>query len=160
MPVKLKFIVFFLSAYLVSMISITLFTLATVRELLLNYIYDYMDYQIKPAIEFYRNLHTNPSKYINLLASDVVSREIASVAVDKNGRILHKEPFLDGEDLNLTQDDIAFILNNKKGLLDDYAFIVKDIGDYKLILLGKMEKIEAIQRKLLGFMTFFSLLIT
>ncbi len=160
MPVKLKFIVFFLSAYLVSMISITLFTLATVRELLLNYIYDYMDYQIKPAIEFYRNLHTNPSKYINLLASDVVSREIASVAVDKKGRILHKEPFLDGEDLNLTQDDIAFILSNKKGLLDDYAFIVKDIGDYKLILLGKMEKIEAIQRKLLGFMTFFSLLIS
>lgn len=80
------------------MLSITLFTIATVRELLLNYTYDYMDYQIKPAIEFYKNLHANPSKYINLLASDVVSREIASVVVDKKGRILHKEPFLDGED--------------------------------------------------------------
>lgn len=160
MSVRLKFLIFFVGAYLVSMLSITLFTIATVRELLLNYTYDYMDYQIKPAVEFYKNLHTNPSKYINLLASDVVSREIASVVVDKKGKILHREPFLDGEDPHLTQDDVMFLLTNKKGLLHDYAFIVKDIGDYKLILLGKMEKIEGIQRRLLFFMTSFSLVIS
>ncbi|GBC88378.1 putative sensor histidine kinase TcrY [bacterium HR13] len=156
MSVKLKLLLFFLSAYVVSMLSITLFTLATVSELLLNYTYDYMEYQIKPAVEFYKNLHANPARYIDLLASDVVSREMASIVIDKEGKVKHKEPFLDGEDPQITPEDIRFFLQNRKGILKEYTFIVKNIGDYKLVLLGKMEKIEGIQRTLVIFITLFT----
>lgn len=160
MSVKFKLLLFFVSAYVISMLSVALFTLTAVKELLLNYTYDYMEYQIKPAIEFYKNLHANPSRYINLLASDVVSRDIASLVIDKKGNIKHKESFLDGEDPQITPEDIKFFLNNKKGVLYEYTFIVKDLGDYKLVLLGKMERIESIQKKLVTFITLFTLFIS
>ena len=160
MPLRIKLPLFFVVVYLLSMVSLTLFTLAVVKELLINYTYEYMEYQLKPALEFYKNLHKEPSSYISSLASDVVSRDVASIVVDEKVRIIHKEPFLDEEELNISEKDLELLLKSEKGVWNEYAFVVKKMGDYRLILLGKLEKIEDIQRKLVLFVVVFTLLIS
>ncbi len=160
MSIKLKLLLFFLGAYTFSVLSVAFFTLAAVKELLLNYTYDYMYYQVKPTIEFYKSIHAYPPRYIKLLASDVVSREMASLVLNKKGNIIHKEPFIDGESLDLTEEDMRLFMQSRKGIIDGLAFLVIDIGDYKLVLLEKMEKVLRIEKKLLIFVTAFTLFIS
>ncbi|MFN3813024.1 MAG: sensor histidine kinase [Aquificaceae bacterium] len=160
MSIKLKLLLFFLGAYALSVLSVAIFTFTAVKELLLNYMYDYMYYQVKPTIEFYKSIYVYPPRYIKLLASDVVSREMASLVLNKKGNLIYKEPFMEGEGLNLTEDNMRLLIQNRKGIINNLAFLVIDVGDYKLILLEKMDKVLGIERKLLTFLTAFTLFIS
>ncbi|MEJ5339130.1 MAG: sensor histidine kinase [Aquificaceae bacterium] len=160
MSVRLKALLLFFSLYLGSVVLLSFFSLMVVRSTLYRYILHYMEYQINPLIEFYRNYYKNPDYYAKLLSEDVVSREIASLLVDKKGRVVNIEGFLEGEVPEVDRREIEDMLGSKRGIGKGYAFIVKKVGDYHLILLGKLDSIREVEKRILLFTTVLLLMVS
>ncbi len=151
MSVKTKAIFLFFGLYIGSFFLLLIFSLIVIRSTLKEYILNYMEYQVNPIIEFYRDHYKNPHHYAKLLSEEVVSREIASILINEKGKIVHKEGFLDGELPEIKETDISFMTKIGKGIHKDYAFVVKNIDSYKLLLLGKLDRIEEVERRILFF---------
>jgi signal transduction histidine kinase len=151
MSVRVKVLSLFLGLYIGGIFLITLFSLLSIRSLLHDYLLDYMDYQVRPLLEFYRSYYKNPDYYAPLLTEDVVSGDIASFLLDNKGRVLKRESFLEGEFPNLEEDELKRVLGTKRGVLKDYAYIVKSVGDYKLLLVGKLDRIKEVERRIVLF---------
>ena len=151
MSVRLKALLLFFSLYLGSVALLSFFSLMVVRSALYKYTLHYMEYQVNPLIDFYKNYYKNPNYYAKLLAEDVVSREITGVLVDERGRIVRKENFLEGEMPEVNSQDIQGMIKSKRGIGNNYAFMVKKVGDYHLILLGKLDRIRNVERQIIFF---------
>ncbi len=151
MSVRLKALLLFFSLYLGSVALLSFFSLMVVRSALYKYTLHYMEYQVNPLIDFYKNYYKNPNYYAKLLAEDVVSREITGVLVDERGRIVRKENFLEGEMPEVSSQDIQGMIKSKRGIGNNYAFMVKKVGDYHLILLGKLDRIRNVERQIIFF---------
>ncbi len=160
MSVRFKALLLFFSLYLGSVALLSFFSLMLVRSTLHKYILHYMEYQVNPLLDFYRNYYKNPNYYAKLLAEDVVSREIASILLDEKGRVVKRESFLEGEMPKVEPKDIQDIIRSKKGIGKDYAFMVKKVGDYHLILLGKLDSIREVERQIILFTALLLLLIS
>ncbi len=160
MSVRFKAIMLFLVLYLGSVALLSFFSLVVVRSTLYRYILHYMEYQVDPLLEFYRTYYKNPDYYAKLLSEDVVSREIASILVNKRGKVVHRESFLEGELPQIDQEDIKLMLESRKGIARNYAFMVKEVGDYHLILLGKLDSIRSVERRILMFSVLLFLFIS
>ncbi len=151
MSVRVKAILLFLSLYLGSVALLSFFSLMVIRSTLYKYTLNYMEYQVNPLLDFYKNYYKNPNYYAKLLAEDVVSREIASILVDEKGKVVKRESFLDGEMPEVKVQDIQNMIKVQKGIGNDYAFMVKRVGDYHLILLGKLDSIRDVERQIIFF---------
>lgn len=151
MSVRLKALLLFFSLYLGSVALLSFFSLMVIRSTLYSYILNYMEYQVDPLIDFYKNYYKNPDYYAKLLSEDVVSREIASILVDEKGKVVNKESFLEGEMPDVNKKEIESMLKSKKGIGKKYAFIVKKIGSHHLILLGKLDSIRDVEKRILLF---------
>jgi len=151
MSVRLKALILFFSLYIGSVFLLSFLSLLLIRSSLYEYTLNYMEYQVNPLIDFYKKYYKNPNFYAKLLSEDVVSREIASILVDEKGRVVNKESFLEGNMPEVEEGEIRQMLKEKKGVGKKYAFIVKDVGHYKLIILGKLEGIRKIERRILIF---------
>ncbi len=151
MSVRVKAILLFLSLYLGSVALLSFFSLMVIRSTLYKYTLHYMEYQVNPLLDFYKNYYKNPNYYAKLLAEDVVSREIASILVDEKGKVVKRESFLDGEMPEVKVQDIQNMIKVQKGIGNDYAFMVKRVGDYHLILLGKLDSIRDVERQIIFF---------
>ncbi len=160
MSVRLKALILFFSLYIGSVLLLSSFSLLIIRKTLYEYTLSYMEYQIKPLIDFYRRYYKNPDFYAKLLAEDVVSREIASILVDEKGKVVNRESFLEGNMPEVEEEEIKLMLKERKGIGREYAFIVKEVGHYKLIVLGKLEGIRKIEQRILIFTGALVLLIS
>ncbi len=160
MSVRVKAILLFLSLYLGSVALLSFFSLMVIRSTLYKYMLHYMEYQVNPLLDFYKNYYKNPNYYAKLLAEDVVSREIASILVDEKGKVVKRESFLDGEMPEVKVQDIQNMIKVQKGIGNDYAFMVKRVGDYRLILLGKLDSIRKVERQIILFTAFLLVVIS
>ncbi|MCS6998610.1 MAG: HAMP domain-containing sensor histidine kinase [Aquificaceae bacterium] len=160
MSVRVKAILLFFSLYIGSVLLLSLFSLLVVRTTLHQHVLNYMEYQVEPLMEFYRNYYRNPDYYARSLAEDVVSREIASLLLDKRGKVVSVEGFLEGEVPQMGEREIRNMLRTRKGIGEKYAYMVKKVGDYNLILLGKLESIKRVERRILFFSLLLVLLIS
>ncbi|MCS6875725.1 MAG: HAMP domain-containing sensor histidine kinase [Aquificaceae bacterium] len=151
MSVRLKALLLFFSLYISSVFLLSLFSVLVVRTTLHQHMLNYVEYQVEPLIDFYQNYYKNPNQYAHLLAEDVVSREITSILLDKKGRVISVESFLEGELPMLERDEIEKMLTLKRGIGEDYAFILKRVGDYQILLLGKLDRIKQVERRILTF---------
>ncbi|ADC88956.1 integral membrane sensor signal transduction histidine kinase [Thermocrinis albus DSM 14484] len=160
MSVRLKFTLYFLGIYTISFLLLLIFSLAALRSYLLEYTYSYMERYVQPVLEFYKNFPVDEKHYVKLLASDIVSREMAVVVADRNNRVIHKEPFLGEEEPQLDEALVQKFLRTKRGVWGDYAYLVKEInGRYRLLLIMDIDRIENIQvRVLRSNLVAFSLL--
>ncbi len=160
MSVRVKAILLFLSLYLGSVALLSFFSLMVIRSTLYKYTLNYMEYQVNPLLDFYKNYYKNPNYYAKLLAEDVVSRDIASILVDERGRVIKRESFLEGEIPEVELKYIRDIIKSERGIGKDYAFIVKKVGDYRLILLGKLDSIRKVERHIILFTAFLLVVIS
>ncbi|MFN3598321.1 MAG: ATP-binding protein [Aquificaceae bacterium] len=151
MSIKVKVFLLFLCLYLVSVFLISFFGIFIIRHTLYEYAIDYVEYQINPVIDFYKSYYKNPHHYTKLLSEEAVSREITNILLNKKGKVINRESFLDGELPDIKEEDIKHILKSNKGIYKEYAYVVKDIGDYKLILVGKLDRIEKVERYIFMF---------
>lgn len=151
MSIRVKLLSLFLGIYVGGILLITLFSLLSIRSLLHDYLLDYMDYQVRPLLDFYHSYYKNPDYYAPLLTEDVVSRDIASFLLDSMGRVLKRESFLEGEFPKLEEDELKKVIGTKRGILRDYAYIVKSVGGYKLLLVGKLDRIREVERRIAFF---------
>ncbi|MDW8066325.1 MAG: HAMP domain-containing sensor histidine kinase [Aquificaceae bacterium] len=151
MSVRIKVLFLFFGLYMGSVLFFSLFSLLLIRSTLHQYVINYMDYQVKPLIEFYGNYYKNPDYYAKLLAEDVVSRDVASILIDKGGRVVKFEGFLEGEVPQMDASRIVKMVRAKRGVDKDYAFTVKKVGDYQLLLLGKLDSIKKVEKRVLFF---------
>lgn len=160
MSVRLKALLLFFSLYLGSVVLLSFFSLMVVRSTLYTYMLHYMEYQVNPLLDFYKNYYKNPNYYAKLLAEDVVSRDIASILVDERGRVIKRESFLEGEMPEVELKYIRDIIKSERGIGKNYAFIVKKVGDYRLILLGKLDSIRDVERQIILFTAFLLIVIS
>ncbi|MCX8164304.1 MAG: HAMP domain-containing histidine kinase [Aquificaceae bacterium] len=160
MSVRLKALLLFFSLYIGSVFLLSVFSLMVIRTTLYQYVLNYVDYQVNPLMEFYNNYYKNPNQYALLLSEDVVSREIASILLDKKGNVVNIESFLEGEIPHMEEDEIKKVLKLRRGIGERYAFIVKRVGDYDLILLGKLDSIKRVEGRILLFTGILVLLIS
>lgn len=151
MSVKAKAFFLFFSLYISSVFLLTIFSLLLIRSILNEYMLNYIEYQVNPIIEFYKSYYKNPHHYAKLLSEEVVSREIASLLIDEDGKVVHKEGFLDGELPQLEEKDIRLMVKARKGIGEEYAFVAKEIDGYKLLLLGKLDRIREVENRILLF---------
>lgn len=160
MSVRVKALLLFFSLYIGSVLLLSLFSLLVVRATLHQHVLNYMEYQVEPLMEFYKNYYRNPNHYARSLAEDVVSREIASLLLDRRGKVVSVEGFLEGEVPEIGEKEIKNMLRRRKGIDEKYAYMVKKVGDYNLILLGKLESLKRVERRILFFTLFLVLLIS
>ncbi|MCS7171198.1 MAG: HAMP domain-containing protein, partial [Aquificaceae bacterium] len=160
MSVRFKALLLFFSLYMGSVFLLSVFSLIVIRTTLYQYVLNYVDYQVNPLMEFYNNYYKNPNQYALLLSEDVVSREIASMLLDKKGNVINIESFLEGEIPHMEEDEIRKVLKLRRGIGERYAFIVKRVGDYDLILLGKLDSIKRVEGRILLFTGILVLLIS
>lgn len=160
MSVRTRALLLFLGLYLGSVLLFSFFALMVVRSTLHRYILHYMEYQVNPLIDFYRTYYKNPDYYAKLLSEEVVSREIASLLVDEEGRLVHKEGFIEGEVPQVSKKELTEMLARKSGIGREYAYIVKKVGNYHLILLGKLDSIRQVERRIIMFSLFLIIVIS
>ncbi|MFN7064871.1 MAG: sensor histidine kinase [Aquificaceae bacterium] len=160
MPVRVKVFLLFLGFYIGSVFLISLFSLLAVRYTLYGYALSYMEYQVDPLIEFYKSYYKNPHYYARLLSEEVVSREIASILIDEEGKVVNREGFLEGEVPQIEGVELKRMMESRRSIYKDYAYVVKDIEDYKLILLGKLDRIKRVERQVLMFTGLLVLIIS
>ncbi|MFN3946918.1 MAG: ATP-binding protein [Aquificaceae bacterium] len=151
MSIRVKVFLLFLGLYLVSVFLIFFFGLLIIRDVLYEYAIDYVDYQVNPVIDFYKSYYKNPHHYTKLLSEEAVSREIANLLLNEEGKVINRESFLEGELPDIEEKDIKHLLKSKKGIYKNYAYVVKDIEDYKIIFLGKLDKIEKVEKSIVVF---------
>ncbi|MCX8059828.1 MAG: methyl-accepting chemotaxis protein, partial [Aquificaceae bacterium] len=150
MSVRLKALSLFIGLYVGSVAVLSFFSLLAIRSTLHQYVLNYMEYQVEPLVEFYQNYYKNPNHYAPMLAEEVISREIASLLI-KRGKLVGVEGFLEGEVPSLQDEEIKKMLSARRGIGKEYAFMVKRVGDYQLVLLGKLESIKKVERRILLF---------
>ncbi|MFN3976656.1 MAG: sensor histidine kinase [Aquificaceae bacterium] len=160
MSVRLKALILFFSLYVSSVFLLSFLSLLVIRSSLYEYTLNYMEYQVNPLIDFYKKYYKNPDFYAKLLAEDIVSREITSILVNNEGKVINKESFLEGDMPEVEEEEIRQMLKGKKGVGRKYAFIVKEVGHYELIILGKLEGIRKIEKRILLFTGVLVLLIS
>ncbi|MFN4318885.1 MAG: sensor histidine kinase [Aquificaceae bacterium] len=160
MSVRLKALILFFSLYVSSVFLLSFLSLLVIRSSLYEYTLNYMEYQVNPLIDFYKKYYKNPDFYAKLLAEDIVSWEITSILVNNEGKVINKESFLEGDMPEVEEKEIRQMLKGKKGVGKEYAFIVKEVGHYELIILGKLEGIRKIEKRILLFTGVLVLLIS
>ncbi|MFN4013031.1 MAG: sensor histidine kinase [Aquificaceae bacterium] len=160
MSVRLKALILFFSLYVSSVFLLSFLSLLVIRSSLYEYTLNYMEYQVNPLIDFYKKYYKNPDFYAKLLAEDIVSREITSILVNNEGKVINKESFLEGDMPEVEEEEIRQMLKGRKGVGRKYAFIVKEVGHYELIILGKLEGIRKIEKRILLFTGVLVLLIS
>ncbi len=160
MSIRLKILLLFLSLYVGSLLIFTLFVLLTVRYTLYDYTLNYMQYQVEPLMDFYKTYYKNPNYYARLLAEDAVSRDMAVLLIDKRGRLVSVESFLEGDMPEVKEEDIKKMLSSKRGVGERYAYLVKQVGDFKLIFLGKLDRVSLVERRIIFFVSLLSIALT
>lgn len=159
MSVRFKILFLFLGLYGVFAIALTSSSILVVRELLQRSTIEYIDYQVAPILDFYKTYYKNPHHYMPMLVEDVVSRDLACFLFDRKGNLIKAEGFLEGETPTFDQPFFLEALKRKSGVIGNYAYRVKEIEGYKLLLIAKLERVRQVERKIIYFIVAFTVLL-
>ncbi|SHK29298.1 sensor histidine kinase [Thermocrinis minervae] len=151
MTVKLKILIIFLGVYLFSNVITTVFLVLAIRTVLVGHAIDYIDGYVSPILDVYRKHYKDPKIYIRGLAEALASERLSVIVLNKKNKILYIYSFSNYDEERLPLLDVENVIKEKHGVINDYIFITKTVGNYKLIFLNKIDEIKQIQKKLIFF---------
>ncbi len=147
MMLRTRLLLFFLLVYLISLLALTLSTVYLTRRALISYLHEYMEDYMLPIVEFYSKAYDNPHYYVKLLAEDLASEDRAVVVMDdKKSKVVYRTEFIDGEETPRMEELLRGLRGARKGVVEHYAFVSKRVGDYRVYLLMKLDKVEGIKK--------------
>lgn len=167
MSFKLKLILLYTVSTILSVSLIAYLAVFNIQKLLKDYVYNYLDYQSKPVIDYYYIYSNSLVKEARDIVGDIASRDTAAIAFDKNKKPLAIGYFLQDPDkkaLDLNEYYTKIFFSRKEGTVEvdgkEYAFITKRVKDIYLVILGKLSDIEDLIRSFVVKVLFFTFFIT